>query len=221
MKHPSLNLKAIVFDFDGTMATLNVDFAEMRHRIMDHLSAYRVPAEPIGHLFILEMIEKARDFIAQKHPGEETRYYREAMQLIRQIELQAASDAQLFDHTEAMLRELKRRKIKTGVVTRNCQAALERVFPEIYTAVDIVLTRDHTSRVKPDPEHLQQALRELDSPPAKSAMVGDHPMDIQLGRAVGVTTIGVLTGSTGRERLEASGASLILNQASDIIDFLQ
>jgi phosphoglycolate phosphatase len=49
-------------------------------------------------------------------------------------------------------------------------------------------------------------------------MVGDHPLDIQLGREVGTYTIGVLTGHTRAEALFASGADLVLNRAVEILD---
>ena len=221
MNKPPLHLDAIVFDFDGTMATLNVDFSEMRRCLVHHLATYHVPPENMDRLFILEMVENARDLIAKQDPAQAIQYHREAMQLIEQIELRAAGEARLFDHTEALLSELKARSIKTGIVTRNCRAALEEVFPDIYAAVDVVLTRNHIARVKPDPEHLRQALSLLDAEPEKSAMIGDHPMDIQLGLAVGAITVGVLTGSTDRMKLEASGADWVLEKSSDIVTLLK
>jgi histidinol phosphatase-like enzyme len=39
-----------------------------------------------------------------------------------------------------------------------------------------------TRRVKPHPEHLLTALKLLDVPPERAIMVGDHPMDITLGK---------------------------------------
>lgn len=220
MKKPPLHLDAIVFDFDGTMATLNVDFSAMRRSIVNHLATYNIPTQSLERLFILEIVETAKDMIAEENPSQATQYRNEAMQLIEQIELRAAGEARLFDHTEDMLSELKARNIKTGIVTRNCRAALEAVFPGIYTAVDVVLTRNHTTRVKPDPEHLRRALSLLNTRPEKSAMIGDHPMDIQLGLAVGALTVGVLTGAADRMKLEASGADMVLDKAYDIIRLL-
>ncbi len=202
------------------MATLNVDFLQMRRCIVEHLSSYGVPAEAVEHRFILDMVERARERIAREHPERALRYHREAMALIERIEFDAAGEAHLFPSTRSMLSELRSRKIKTGVVTRNCRAALERVFPDIYTAIDVVLTRNHIARVKPDPEHLRQALCRLGALPKKSAMVGDHPMDIQLALSVGTIAIGVLTGYTDRTQLEAAGADRILEKVSDIIGLL-
>jgi phosphoglycolate phosphatase len=51
-------------------------------------------------------------------------------------------------------------------------------------------------------------------------MVGDHPMDIRIGRDVGAYTIGVLTGYSKADPLLEAGADLIIERASAIIHYL-
>ena len=63
-------------------------------------------------------------------------------------------------------------------------------------------------------------LKQLDVPPDRAAMVGDHPMDIQTGRDAGARTIGVLTGYSRAEALHRAGADFLLNGAADILDIL-
>jgi phosphoglycolate phosphatase len=213
-------LGAVIFDFDGTLATLNIDFFHMRHMVMDHLAAYHVPTSSLKDLYVLEMIAEGKRMIDSRHPEIGLRYLREAGQLVQEIEMKAAKEGALIEGTREMLHELRRRKIKAGVITRNCRAALEQLFPDIETAVDIVLTRDHIARVKPDPEHLLQALRSLQARPERAAMIGDHPMDVRLGLDVGAMAIGVLTGASDRQKLEAAGAEMILPKAADIVHHL-
>ena len=74
----------------------------------------------------------------------------------------------------------------------------------------------HTA-IKPHPEHLTTALSLLGASPADAAMVGDHPLDIQLGKETGTFTIGVLSGHSTREALSGAGADLILPDASHIL----
>jgi len=119
-----------------------------------------------------------------------------------------------------VLHELKSRHIKTGVVTRNCMAAIRQLFPDIDSHCDVVITREFTSRVKPHPDHLLTALDALDTDARFAAMVGDHPMDITAGKDVGVYTIGVLTGHSEAATLRDAGADLIIERAADIIRFL-
>jgi phosphoglycolate phosphatase len=51
-------------------------------------------------------------------------------------------------------------------------------------------------------------------------MIGDHPMDIKIGRDVGVLTIGVLTGTSSRDDLVQAGTDLILEKAADLVEFI-
>jgi phosphoglycolate phosphatase len=77
-----------------------------------------------------------------------------------------------------------------------------------------------TDNVKPHPEHLLVALQSLDVAPESSSMVGDHPMDIMIGKLAGALTIGVLTGYSTSDELMRAGADIIIDKAADIIDIL-
>jgi phosphoglycolate phosphatase len=90
------------------------------------------------------------------------------------------------------------------------------IFPDIRDYCDAVVTRDDTVRVKPHPDHIRAVLRILNEEPARSAMVGDHPMDVVVGKEVGALSVGVLTGYSGIADLKSAGADLILERVSDI-----
>jgi phosphoglycolate phosphatase len=209
--------KATVFDFDGTLAKLNIDFSGMRAGILDLIAHYRIPAEGITTLHILEMIEAARTHLALHLPDEAPVFFHAAHAWITRIEIEAASEGALFAGTKTLLAELGRRSIRIGVVTRNCRAAVIKTFPDIDRYCQAVLTRDDACRVKPHPDHLLTALSLLGTHPADAVMVGDHPLDIQLGRKTGAYTIGVLSGHATREALLGAGADMILTDASYIL----
>jgi phosphoglycolate phosphatase len=151
--------------------------------------------------------------VALRSPEEASPFSHAARQLIAGIEIEAASKGTLFAGTRELLAELGRRSIRIGVVTRNCRAAVCATFPDIDRYCQAVLTRDDTERIKPHPKHLTTALGLLATLPADAAMVGDHPLDIQLGRGAGTFTIGVLSGHSTREALCGAGADLILPAA--------
>ena len=52
-------------------------------------------------------------------------------------------------------------------------------------------------------------------------MVGDHIIDIQAGKKVGMKTVGVLTGRINREEFEKAGADYILRDVSEIYPLLK
>jgi phosphoglycolate phosphatase len=134
------------------------------------------------------------------------------------MEIEAANEGALLDGTRMLLAELASWSIRTGVVTRNCRMAVLKVFPDIAHHCQVFLAREDTEHIKPHPEHLLSALRALGVVPAEAIMVGDHPLDILLGRETGTFTIGVLTGHSGREDLRSANADLIIDKAIDIIN---
>lgn len=218
--HP-LNLNAVVFDFDGTLALLNIDFTEMRRDILDLAATYRIAEDGMELLFVLEMIAEIRDRIGRNSPGHERTFFDRALRLVSERELAGAVNSRLFPGVKEMLVELKRRGIKTGILTRNCMEAVTAIFPDIGDYSDAVVTRDDTERVKPHPDHIRAVLRILNEEPGHTAMVGDHPMDILVGKEVGAWSVGVLTGYSGIADLKGAGADLILERASDIMACLE
>jgi phosphoglycolate phosphatase len=213
-------INAVIFDFDGTLAKLNINFPLMRQAVLDLIGSYAVPMNGLNNLYVLEMINAAQKLISEKHPNKEEGFVKQAIKLITRIEIEAARKGELIGGTRDMLVELKRRDIKAGVVTRNCQAAVSTVFPDIFDYCNTIITREMTRNVKPHPEHLLVALQSLGVAPESSSMVGDHQMDIKIGKQVGTLTIGVLTGYSTSDELIRAGADIIIDKAADIIGLL-
>ena len=74
---------------------------------------------------------------------------------------------------------------------------------------------------KPEPELVWRAARDLGFDPARSFLVGDHHTDVEMGRAVGATTILVKTGHwTEGDSIAGEGPDHVaadLEEAADII----
>ena len=144
----------------------------------------------------------------------------EAKAAIVAIEMEAADQAQVYPEVPELLHRLRERGIKVAIVTRNCRAAVERILAENPLVYDALLTRDEVTAVKPDPGHLLQALRLLGVEPQRTLMIGDHPMDVQVGRAVGARTVAVLTGAGSPERFSEVQPDLVLTQVGDLGEYL-
>ncbi len=220
MKRIERHLKTVLFDFDGTLARLNIDFQEMRRSVLNLVSAYQAPTDGLGDLFVLEMIEASEELISRRRPDQGREFKKEALEMIARIEIEGAKSGELFEGVRAMLGTLRERKIATGIVTRNCRDAVRSVFPDIRSFCGAVVTREAVTRVKPHPSHILCALKILNSGPEEAAMVGDHPMDIRTGKDVGAYTIGVLTGYSQADPLLEVGADLIIERASSLVQYL-
>lgn len=189
-------ITALVFDFDGTLARSTLDFSVMRREavaaMQQHVDVPRRPDLPTMELLGLIGTETEPARAARKA----------ALKAVRDVEVGAARTSALFPFVRPMLARLKELGIAMGIVTRNCPEALALVFPD---AADhcVVLTRDDVPHVKPDPDHLVRALERLEVLPEHAIMVGDHPMDITVGKRAGTLTAGVASGDHGLEELAA------------------
>lgn len=211
---------AILFDFDGTLAVLNLDFGAMRRGILALAETYALPRDTLQTMYILEMIDHGAMLLRQQHAGQAEAFYRGAHQLIQDLEVDAAQHSTLIPRVQELLDTLQRLRIGVGIVTRNCTAAVYRIFPHLETYCQVLLTREHVEQVKPHPGHLQAALTRLGSSPARTLMVGDGVLDIQAGKTLGMFSVGVLSGETSRDKLAAQGADLILATAADLLHYL-
>ena len=135
-------------------------------------------------------------------------------------ELDAAAETDVFPGTRSVLATLRQADASTAIVTRNCEQAVRCVFPDIDNYCDLLLTRDNVEFVKPDPRHLQLALSNLARKAEQAVMIGDGRMDMQLGRELGLTCVGVLTGSSDAASLAAAGAHLVIDDITALEQLL-
>ena len=212
-----MHTEAVVFDFDGTLVHLNIDFGLMRQDVESLLADHGI--QPIGlkGLLALEMIDEATSRISEKDPVEGKVFYQNAHLVVTEHEVRAARKGRILSGVITMLKALRRRGVKVGIITRNCDKAVRIVFPDIECFCDAFIPRDSVTRVKPHPDHLIQAIKEMSiHHPERCLMVGDHPMDIEGGKRMGMKTAGVLTGKTTRQEFIKAGADLILDNATKI-----
>ncbi|MBW2636392.1 MAG: HAD family hydrolase, partial [Deltaproteobacteria bacterium] len=194
--------------------------ATMRENILALIEGYNISPEDYKSLYVLEMIAAGREMIARSHRGDGEVFEKQAFTLVRNIEIEAAGRGELIEGVETMLIRLRERGIKTGIVTRNCLDAVQTIFPDVHDYCSAVITREFTERVKPHPDHIKVALSALEALPGCSAMVGDHPMDMTVGKEVGTFNVGVLTGYSEEAPLYDAGADIVIDSAATLPDHI-
>ena len=208
--------KAILFDFDGTLAP-NLDLPGMRQQVLRLTQQFNVPAEIYANQYIVEVIDHAYLWLRNNASAstdadaDADAYFSQAHQLIIDIEISAAQNTTPFPMALTTLAELREANFALGIVTRNCRKAILTVVPALEACVDTIVARDDAKYLKPDPRHLKQALEDIGADPQHSAIVGDGHLDMLAGKQLGIRCIGVLTGSGTYESLTEAGADHIAN----------
>jgi phosphoglycolate phosphatase len=208
-------IKAIIFDFDGTLTELTLNFKLLRDEI-DVIARQYAGEEAMKALdgfYIIEMIYELEGRLGERG----SLFQKAAFEKLTLLELDAARGKDVLPYTRDVLRNLGEKGIRRGIVTRTCIEVLRAVFPDMDEYIESVVTRDEVKLVKPHPAQIREALRVLGIGPGEAMLVGDHPTDVMAGNSAGLTTVGVLTGRTMREAFEAVRADHILNDIREIL----
>lgn len=162
------SLDTFIFDLDGTLIELNLDFDNIRRAL------------GIGDRYILEAILKL---------DKDTR--RQKLEILKEFEIRAALTAKLMPYAREALRLLDDLGLKKGIVTRNCRESVEIVIDRFGLELDFVITRED-AKPKPSPEPVLLALKLARSKPERSIVIGDYKFDLIAGRRAGTKTALVL-----------------------------
>lgn len=172
MRAESYRIRAVFFDFDGTLTRPGaLDFPAIREAIGCP------PGAPI-----LEFVAALPD------PADRAA----RMAVVDGIEYDAASASVPADGAAEVVGALRRAGVLVGIVSRNGLRGIERAlenFPDLGTEdFDVVVSRDIPVRPKPAPDGVLHAAQALGLDTADVLMVGDHRLDIEAGAAAGALT---------------------------------
>lgn len=155
-------IKGIIFDMDGTITHANVDLVAVNKEvgISDD--------EPI-----LEYVEEV----------EEPRRT-EALKILEKYEARAAETSKLNEGVVEVLEHLRKRGIKTALLTRNSRRSVEILLKRHNLHFDAIVTREDAPP-KPSPYPVKLISERLSISPKYLLVVGDVHFDIFAGKAAG------------------------------------
>ena len=214
------DLQAILLDFDGTLVRLCIDFDAMKRRVREAALALGADLTGCDRLYTLELIERVSEQFSRQGQKLAETFQRQAEAAVIDEEMKGAAAAEVYPGVPELLRLLRARNIRVGIVTRNCRQAVAQIMARNALHADVLLTRDDVPRVKPDPLHLEIALCALQASPSRTLMVGDHPSDVEAGRAAGTWTAGILNDNRPPDYFAAVQPDAVLTSVLGIPAYL-
>ncbi len=209
------SIRAMVFDFDGTLAATNIDFALMRAEVLAVAERWGLRERVDADHYILEIVAHAMELLPDDDAR--ARFRVDAEAAMQCVELIASHTAEPFPGVSESLQSLLDAGLRVGVITRNCRLGVAAVMDRHPIPHEVLLTRDDVDFVKPHPSHLHLALDALDVSPDCTLMVGDHITDIETGHSAGALAAGVLTANTTREQFEECGAEFVADAVPEVV----
>ncbi|MFQ5986715.1 MAG: HAD family hydrolase [Thermoplasmata archaeon] len=166
----------VVFDLDGTLVRLEVDWQEARASLAQ--VTHRFGKAPEDRT-IWEMLRAAT--------GEEGAALDRAL---RRFEMEGSKRARRLPMGD-VLPHLSKGEL--GVVTLNCHACAAEALRAtgLTPYIGAIVAREDTDRVKPDPEPLLLCVERLGGRPGQAVFVGDRERDRETAEAAGTAFLAV------------------------------
>lgn len=178
-----------LFDFDGVIADTETQYTVFWDRMgLEYLGledfGRRIKGQTLGQIFdghFSSVRDRQDEIVARLN-----RY-------------EAEMSYEYLPGVEDFLKELKAEGVRTAIVTSSNNIKMEQVYrshPELTSMVDAVLTSEHFSKSKPDPDCFLKGMELLGATPGETVVFEDSFHGLDAGRASGAFVVGLATTNT-------------------------
>lgn len=217
-------MRGILFDLDGTLIETDDHWADIVERRLAFLGRVfrRLDTGRLARAIVMRSeIPANYAMLVLEHLGIGSDFFGLADRVRRARGLATDQAVSVVQGTEELLEALSGRYSLALVTTRGETEALAFLRQlDLARFFSVIITRQQVLRMKPHPEPVLTAAKELKLETNHCVLIGDTVMDMQAARRAGSLAIGVLSGFGDRQQLEDAGAHLILDRAEQVLAFL-
>jgi phosphoglycolate phosphatase len=210
--------RAVLFDFDGTLADTAADLSRALNRLRAARGLAALPLEELRP----HASAGARGLIGAGlgvEPGHPD-YQALREDFLRHYEDDICVDTRLFPGMLALLTALEARRLRWGIVTNKSTRLTQLLARELGldARAACIVCGDTTPHLKPHPASLLHAAQELALPPAECIYLGDDLRDVQAARSANMRCAAVGWGYG--EGIAAWNADAVLARPMDLVEWL-
>jgi len=206
------NIEAVIFDFDGTLAILPINYDRMRKRLKALFSQFGIETDfrPLIDSISTALLKLQREGVASIDGIEKNAYA-----IIDYEELEAVKEAELAQGAGDIFHSLKERNIATVIVSRNGRKCINEFISKFnLPEPNLIVSREDSKKLKPHPEHIMVAMEQLKLQPHQLIIVGDSPDDIDAGKSLEIITALVGWSEYSQEQLNPD---FVISDLSDLV----
>ncbi len=213
-------LRAVIFDLDGTLLNTLDDLADSVNHCMREFNfpprEYSEIRSFVGN-GILKLIERSVPEGTDKKTVEKCTelmlsYYAE------HCNIKTAP----YDGILDLLRCLKENNIKTACVTNKNQVMAGTLCEELFTGlIDVVIGAKRGIAMKPEPDGVFIAMKDMGVTNGECVYVGDSDVDILTAQNADLKSVGVTWGFRDYEVLRDAGADATVDSPKQLLELLQ
>ena len=192
-----MQIKAVIFDLDGTITQPYFDFDAIREEI--GLDRHSGP--------VLESMQKMT--VEQRQNAEEILHYHEQ---------KAVVESKLNPNAKKTLSELRSAGINIGILTRNKRDNAFAIAEKHGLKFDTVIGRED-GPVKPDAFGVLRICERFGVKPQETLLVGDYLFDLQCAKSAGAVAVLLANHSQADEFVEH--ADFCIEDISEILGIIE
>jgi len=207
-----------MFDLDGTLIISTIDFMKFRTKLMEFMNqkGANMDSYDIRELTVT-MISKFEKEMRNKGASEEAveSYLDEIDVFLNEIELENIRMTRAAPGAEELLRVLRDRGVKIGILTRGSPEYSERALKisGLRKYIDEIVARDRSSGIAPKPnkESAIELARKLGVGLEEAVMVGDYSIDFICATDSGIRFYGISSDEESEKSLVECGCNEIID----------
>ncbi|MGA1974483.1 MAG: HAD family hydrolase [Conexivisphaerales archaeon] len=215
-----MQVRAALFDLDGTLVEFKVDYNLGRRMILQFAGGRGYDMEGQTEDRNMHDIIEHYSLIGDESAHADVRRY--AYDLMERLEVVGASETRPFPDTLPALQALRQGGLKMGIVTNSARKAVEIVMGRypLGPFFDVITTRDDVTVIKPDPGIVHFTIHALGVGSDECFFVGDAPGDVQAAKSCRIVSVGIPRGAASKEALLSARPDYLIESLDCLPDLV-
>lgn len=210
-----MDIKAIIFDFDYTLADSSQGAIECINFALGEMGLDHVAADAACRTIGLSLSET---FLTLGEHHEPHRCDEFHQLFVRRADDVMVNLTALYETVPATVEALRVRGLRLGIVSTKYRRRITEVLKReaVLEHFEVVIGGDDVELHKPHPQGLFEAIEKLECSLESVVYVGDSVVDAELARRAGVPLVVVLSGTTPREHFASYTPIAVLESVSQL-----
>lgn len=216
-----MNIKAIIFDLDGTLINSIPDIADAANQLLvNHNYPVHDPSsyiEWIGNGALKLLKRAVPNGISEEHMHELLAEYLEIHTR------NCINKTHCYPGIDSLLDYLNEQNISISILTNKPHAITLKVFEHYLKKwnFDFVLGQMQGNPKKPNPQLAIEIADKLHFKKHEMFFIGDSDTDMKTGVAAGMIPLGVTWGYDNERSIMEAGAKYLMNDTKELLEFLK
>jgi phosphoglycolate phosphatase len=220
-------VRAIIFDLDNTLVQSHIDYVRLKEKVLEELADAGVPDRLIDpEDSVVENFNRGTAYLQKRSSATHLeKFNRKLNEALTGIEMEKVDEVREIKDAAILINSLKEEGFEVGILTRGSRDYATTVLGRTGfdgQVVHLVCRDDYPmEEAKPSPLAMDRIAERFHCHSEECLFIGDHPMDYECAKASGAAFVGVLTGSTSREKWSQVGCEEVIDSIVDLPRWLR